>query len=70
MNAVSRRDWILDGATVHVSMVGSDDGMQKERILDGAPVAGSNNPDLTSGADATTAARLPAPQASDSLGWL
>lgn len=58
--AVSDRDWILDGATVHVSMVGFDDGMQKERILDGAPVTGSINPDLTTGANVTTAARLSA----------
>jgi hypothetical protein len=35
---VSDRDWILDGASVHVSMVGFDDGSEKVRILDGKKV--------------------------------
>jgi type II restriction/modification system DNA methylase subunit YeeA len=36
--AVSDRDWILDGANVHVSLVGFDDGSEQHRILDGRPV--------------------------------
>ncbi len=39
--AQSDRDWVLDGATVHVSMVGFDDGSETTRELDGTPVAGS-----------------------------
>jgi hypothetical protein len=57
--AVSDREWILDGATVHVSMVGFDGGAEAERILDGQP-APSINSDLTTGADVTTAVRLAA----------
>jgi len=57
--AVSDREWILDGATVHVSMVGFDGGEQAERSLDGQSV-GSINSDLTTGADVTKAARLTA----------
>jgi type II restriction/modification system DNA methylase subunit YeeA len=37
--AVSDRDWILAGATVHVSMIGFDDGSETERTLDGVNVA-------------------------------
>ena len=33
--AQSDRDWILDGAAVHVSMVGFDDGSEMLRELDG-----------------------------------
>jgi hypothetical protein len=36
--AESDRDWVLDGATVHVSMVGFDDGGDGTRVLDGAGV--------------------------------
>ena len=39
--AESDRDWVLDGANVHVSMVGFDDGEQTRRILDGKPVDGN-----------------------------
>ncbi len=56
--AVSDRDWILDGANVHVSMVGFDDGSEKARELDGAAVA-SINADLTSEADLTAVRPLP-----------
>lgn len=56
--AVSDRDWILDGANVHVSMVGFDDGSEKARSLDGAQVA-TVNPDLTSQSDLTSARKLP-----------
>ena len=34
--AVSDRNWILDGANVHVLMVGFDKG-ETERTLDGSP---------------------------------
>ena len=37
--ATSDRDWILAGATVHVSMIGFDDGTETERQLDGKAVA-------------------------------
>jgi type II restriction/modification system DNA methylase subunit YeeA len=37
--AESDRPWILDGATVHVSMVGFDNGTETKRTLDGKAVA-------------------------------
>ena len=46
--AQSDRDWILDGATVHVSMIGFDGGQESHRVLDGVAVE-KINPDLTSG---------------------
>ena len=55
--AVSDSEWILDGAAVHVSMVGFDDGSEAARVLNGVPV-GSINSNLTTGTDATTAGRL------------
>jgi type II restriction/modification system DNA methylase subunit YeeA len=55
--AYSDRNWILDGATVHVSMVGFDAGEQKERLLDGKK-ANAINIDLTSDLDLTQAKRL------------
>ena len=36
--AVSDREWILDGANVHVSMVGFDSGKEKAKSLNGKPV--------------------------------
>ncbi len=33
--AQSDRDWILDGATVHVSMIGFDNGKENDKCLDG-----------------------------------
>jgi type II restriction/modification system DNA methylase subunit YeeA len=36
--AVADRDWVLDGATVHVSMVGFDAGEDKTHTLDGREV--------------------------------
>ena len=36
--AISDRNWILDGAAVHISMVGFDDGTEIERSLDGQTV--------------------------------
>jgi hypothetical protein len=37
--AYSDREWILDGANVHVSMVGFDVGKESEKTLDGSPVS-------------------------------
>lgn len=56
--AQSDRDWVLDGATVHVSMVGFDDGRIEHKSLDGEAV-NSINADLTSHVDLTRAAKLP-----------
>jgi type II restriction/modification system DNA methylase subunit YeeA len=56
--AISDREWVLDGATVHVSMVGFDDGSQTKRAADGA-LTGEINSDLSTGADVTTARVLP-----------
>jgi type II restriction/modification system DNA methylase subunit YeeA len=55
--AQSDRDWVLDGATVHVSMVGFDSGKEKEFILDDKKV-NSINSDLTSTIDLTQAKQL------------
>ena len=56
--AHSDRDWVLDGANVHVSMIGFDDGSQEQRKLDGAVVA-VIHANLTSAADTTSAHQLP-----------
>jgi type II restriction/modification system DNA methylase subunit YeeA len=56
--AQSDRDWILDGANVHVSMVGFDDGSEPKKALDDGPVTAINS-NLTSEADTTTAEILP-----------
>ena len=56
--AFSDRDWILDGATVHVSMIGFDNGQIDDYKLDGAPVE-RINPDLTGNVDVTVAEQLP-----------
>ena len=50
--AQSDRNWILDGATVHVSMVGFDNGEETDRILDNISVD-KINADLTTSVDAT-----------------
>ena len=52
--AESDRDWVLDGANVHISMVGFDDGKELQRILDGNVVK-TINANLTATADTTTA---------------
>jgi type II restriction/modification system DNA methylase subunit YeeA len=52
------RPWILDGAAVRVSIVGFDDGSQKERTLDGMPVS-AIHADLTASADVVSALKLP-----------
>lgn len=55
--AQSDRDWVLDGASVHVSMVGFDSGSEAMHELDGAIVSGINA-DLTSAAYTASARGL------------
>ena len=52
--AVSDRPWVLDGAMVHVSIIGFDDGSEQSRTLNGEAVQ-QINPDLSSGTDVTRA---------------
>lgn len=57
--AVSDREWVLDGANVHISMVAFDDGCEKLRMLDGREI-GTINANLGGGeADITAAGILP-----------
>ena len=49
--------WYLEGASVHVSIVGFDDGSEIERELDGEPVD-AIYANLTTGVDLTKAHRL------------
>ena len=56
-SAVSDQDWVLDGASVHISIICFDDGSQTTRILDGERVNNINS-DLTGGADLTQAKTL------------
>ncbi|MFV2062692.1 MAG: type IIL restriction-modification enzyme MmeI, partial [Chloroflexota bacterium] len=55
--AWSDEPWVLDGANVHISFIGYDNGSQTERTLDGQPVQ-TINANLTSGVDLTDARRL------------
>jgi type II restriction/modification system DNA methylase subunit YeeA len=55
--AESDRPWILDGANVHVSMIGFDDGTEKARTLDGNPVP-TINANLTADADTVAASKI------------
>jgi len=55
--AWSDREWILDGATVHISMIGFDAGQEQNRTLDGQAVA-QINADLTASVDLTLAQKL------------
>jgi hypothetical protein len=54
---VSDRDWILAGAMVHISMVGFDDGSERERFLNGKPVETINS-NLSAESDITKALPL------------
>jgi type II restriction/modification system DNA methylase subunit YeeA len=56
--AESDRDWILDGANVHISMIGFDDGSEQERLLDGRPVSEIHTNLTSDTADTTNAVRL------------
>ena len=55
--AWSDEPWVLDGANVHVSFVGYDDGSDHDRQLNGHPVP-AINANLTAGLDLTRARRL------------
>jgi hypothetical protein len=55
--AISDKDWVLDGANVHVSLIAFDGGGEESRTLDGRTVA-SINPNLSVAADITTAVAL------------
>ncbi|KTB47809.1 Methyltransferase domain [Dehalogenimonas alkenigignens] len=55
--AYADRPWILDGANVHISIIGFDEGSEHNKTLDGNPVT-SINADLTAGVDLTKARRL------------
>jgi type II restriction/modification system DNA methylase subunit YeeA len=55
--AWSDEPWILDGAAVHISFVGFDNGDESERRLNGKAVAVINS-NLTAGLDLTKARRL------------
>lgn len=59
--AWSDEPWVLDGADVHVSFLGYDDGSDTARVLDGHPVS-AINANLTAGLDVTAARRLKANQ--------
>jgi type II restriction/modification system DNA methylase subunit YeeA len=56
--AVSDRNWILDGAAVHVSIVAFDSREETTRTLDGIAVS-TINANLTASADITTACAIP-----------
>ncbi|MGA3267995.1 MAG: DNA methyltransferase [Verrucomicrobiota bacterium] len=55
--AESSRDWVLAGANVHVSMVGFDDGAEKQKMLDGNSVK-TINANLSFATDITKAIEL------------
>ena len=55
--AISDKDWVLEGAAVHISIICFDDGTETEHFLDGA-TASVINADLTAGTDLTRAHRL------------
>ena len=50
-------EWVVEGAAVHVSLVGFDDGSEQDKQLNGEPVA-AINANLTAGFDFTTVPRL------------
>jgi hypothetical protein len=57
-NAWSDRNWTLDGAAVHVSIISFDDGSEKQKVLNGQPVTKVNT-DLTEGSPIRDATILP-----------
>ena len=52
------REWILDGAMVHISIVGFDNGNETVRLFDGDSTQSNINADLTVGVDLTAARRM------------
>ena len=63
---VSDRPWVLDGAMVHISMVGFDNGTEKQRTLDGNAVI-EIFPNLTS---TLNSASIKSIQANEGIGFL
>jgi type II restriction/modification system DNA methylase subunit YeeA len=55
--AWSDEEWIVEGANVHVSFIGFDDGSETQRMLDGEPVT-AINANLTEGIDLTNTHHL------------
>jgi MmeI, DNA-methyltransferase domain/MmeI, N-terminal domain/MmeI, helicase spacer domain/MmeI, target recognition domain len=55
--AWSDEQWVVEGAAVHVSFIGFDDGSEIIRVLNGHPVA-EINANLTAGLDFTQVAKL------------
>ena len=55
--AWSDEPWVLDGAAVHISFVGYDDGSESDRVLNGHPASGINA-HLTTGIDLSRIERL------------
>ncbi len=55
--AWSDRNWINEGAAVHISIVGFDGGEEPGYVLDGEPVE-KIHPDLTAGINTTVAVQL------------
>jgi type II restriction/modification system DNA methylase subunit YeeA len=55
--AWSDEEWVVEGAAVHVSFIGFDNGSEELRELDGHPVV-TINADLTAGIDLTQLPRL------------
>ena len=51
-------EWTLDGANVHISIVGFDNGSETERNFNGQIITGGINADLSIGVDTTIARRL------------
>lgn len=56
--AWSDEEWVVEGAMVHVSFLGYDDGSEEVCLLNGQQVA-AINANLTAGIDLTQARRLP-----------
>jgi hypothetical protein len=63
--AWSDEPWVLDGANVHISFLGFDDGSEQERVLDGRSVV-SINSNLTTGVISRPLAPYPRTAASRS----
>jgi hypothetical protein len=55
--AWSDQKWVLDGATVHISLIGFDNGKGRKITLNGEKVK-HINADLTTGSDLITAKKL------------
>ena len=56
--AISDKDWVLDGANVHISLIAFDAGEEERRTLDGVPVTRINANLTSDDADLTQARPL------------